>query len=658
MSTQGLAVRLASESDWIDAIVNASQLERSVVEEALRRYGVRAQATVPRARKVTFTSVSFAGIKEENTGSTPFRFDWNGLDTGLWAVMSDVNLRGKSSVLNVLKAALQGDFPSDIKPDVWRWLSSVEVDLRIDQIDYRIAVAKQSGDQSASTGSAKLTRRSDANWTVLYDGGLSGLKGHVENLFMEELGFSKIYAVNDAGTPYEHSWPVIASALTIGGNAEAKALFGELLVDGLPLRLLQLFIGMPWVSTLTAITAAKKILAPSSKPLDSPLAVFRNRLEEVEREILAIQEKSSSVAERTALRRRMSELDSKLADKQIEVTAARNALQDLIEHRDRTDGEWATQARIVQELKDEKYAGYVFRSLRPEHCPACAADFRVHAAPLADSNCLLCKSELHPTEEDVSDDRLTEAEHDLEGISSARKIAAGEVKSASMELRELEKTRDVLASELEGVQAVLGEKSDDSELRFAELDATARELRALLGSPDPDDTTKSKEEQDRRVLTAAEKETRALIDGLQAEILKDVSDAIKRLSTTFGVRNLTQATLNSQGHLKLLQGGADTSFSRLTKGERLRVKIAAALSAVEVARARGMGRHPGLLILDSPGAEEVVDTDFHEMLASVSRVAREMGGVQVFIGTIYRKELEGVVPSSHRRHAKGSDSLF
>jgi len=655
MNTQVTAMKLADEFTWIDGISKTSNVDRSAVEDILRRHGIRAQATVPRARKVAFTSISFSGEKEEIASHAEFQFNWQGLGPGLWAVMSDVNNRGKSSILNILKAALQGDFPNNIKPDIWRWLSKIDVDLRIDLINYRVSVEKQSGDQSTNAGQAKLSRQLEDDWTTLYEGDLPGLKGHVEDLFMEELGFTKIYAVNDSGTLYEHSWPAVASALFIGGNTESKAIFGELVVDGLPLRLLQLYIGLPWISTLTAITTAKKILAPTSRPFSDPLVTVRKHLKTVEEEIAAIRSKVPSAVERVDLRHHMTMLDTQLAEKQAKVGVTREALQLSIEALDRIRAEQAAQACLVQALSDERDAGYVFRNLRPERCPACEADFRIHPVQHKDENCILCKSALTHTDEVVSDDRLQAAAHDLEDINNVLKGEESKVSVARRELNKLTTARDALSSELEAAQNELRENSDDSELRFAELNATAKELKALLGSSDSPDL---KTRQDKAVLDAAEKQTRELIDGLQTEILNDVADAIMRLSTTFGVRNLTEATLNGQGHLKLIQGGADTSFSKLTKGERLRVKIAAALAVVEVARARGLGRHPGLLILDSPGAEEVVDSDFHEMLANVSRVAQEMGGVQVLIGTIYRKELEEVVPHLNRRHAQGDAPLF
>jgi hypothetical protein len=116
--------------------------------------------------------------------------------------------------------------------------------------------------------------------------------------------------------------------------------------------------------------------------------------------------------------------------------------------------------------------------------------------------------------------------------------------------------------------------------------------------------------------------------------------------------------LDNGGKLKVHQGGADDYFSNLTMGERLRIKIAVSLAAVEVAKRRGHGRHPGLLVIDSPASEEVVDTDFEQMLDSVSSVVAEMADVQIIIGTTARPAVLDVVSREHRLHAAGDDYLF
>jgi hypothetical protein len=657
MSSSTKSAPMATEAEWLDSIASAASCERKAVEEVLRQHGIKAQSGVPRARQVWFTSVSFAGAKENTSADGPFSFDWSDLGPGLWAVMSDLNLRGKSSVMNILQAGLRGDFPSDIKPDVWRWLSNVSVGLVVDTVPYRVSVEKVSGDEDPDKAKASLMRLNRDDWVPLYEGGLVGLKGHVEALFMEELGFSKLQAVNDAGTRYEHSWPAVAACLSIGGSAESKALFGEIIYDALPQRLLQLFIGMPWISTLTGISAAKKVLTSSApRATSDPLAPLKARIKAAEGEIEAAKKESPAAAGRADVRKRMVTLDADLVVKQRTLSADRSKLQDLEERHERTRTEKLSQARLVQELRDERDAGYVFRNLRPERCPACEADFHDHSVHADDDSCPLCKTAV-VLEDGAADDRLTQAEDNLKDITTALQIVAAEWKAAQRSVKEAEKARNSVASQLTSVQGQFRDIRDDVEVRIGELEATIRELKALVGE-EPQAPDAPGGGLDKAILDAAERKTKAIIEDFQSEVLADVSQAVMRLSTRFGVGNLTDAKLNGAGHLKLVQGGAETSFSKLTKGERLRVKIAAALAAVEVARDRGLGRHPGLLLLDSPGAEEVVDADFLEMLKSVSNVATEMGGVQVIIGTIHRPDLDGVVPRTHRRHAVGGEYLF
>jgi len=657
MSASARLAPMTTEAEWLDSIATAASCERQVVEDVLRQNGIKAQPGVPRARQVSFTSISFAGMKEKTSLDGPFSFEWSDLEPGLWAVMSDLNLRGKSSVMNILHAALRGDFPGDIKPDVWRWLSRVTVGIVVDTVQYRVGVEKLSGGEDPDGAKATLSRLNRDEWVPLYEGNLTGLKGNVETLFMEELGFSKLQAVNDSGTRYEHSWPAVAACLSIGGNAESKALFGEIIFDALPQRLLQLFIGMPWISTLTAISAAKKLMASSSLPRGAtdPLAPLKARIKAADQELAEARKKSPAAAGRTDARTRMATLDADLVVKQETLSANRTKLQEMEERHERTRTEKLAQAKLVQELRDEKDAGYVFRNLRPERCPACEADFHDHHAHDEDGSCPLCKTTI-VLEDEAADDRLTEAEDNLKDITTALQIVAAEWKAARRAMKEAEKARDAVVADLSLVQVEFRDKRDDVELQIAQLEGTIRELKALVGeeAQSPDDGSGP----EKAIFDAAEKKTKAIVEDFQAEVLADVSKAVMRLATRFGVGNLTDAKLNGAGHLKLIQGGAETSFSKLTKGERLRVKIAAALAAVEVARDRGLGRHPGLLLLDSPGAEEVVDADFLEMLKSVSNVATEMGGVQVIIGTVHRPDLDDVVPRTHRRHAVGNEYLF
>jgi hypothetical protein len=161
------------------------------------------------------------------------------------------------------------------------------------------------------------------------------------------------------------------------------------------------------------------------------------------------------------------------------------------------------------------------------------------------------------------------------------------------------------------------------------------------------------------VLSATEAITKQLISGLQHEVLADLSASMMRYAKEFGVENLAGLTLKGNGVLKIDQGGTSTTFTKLAPGERLRMRIAAALAVIDVARHQGYGRHPGLLVLDSPGAQEMSDDDFGVLLGCVQEAVQKTEGIQILVGAVTRPELERQVPPNRRRaHAHGEDFLF
>jgi hypothetical protein len=254
-----------TERGWFQAIVETSGASEETLRAVFLKYGVHSQTTPPRAKSLRFRSIRLSGIRAESDRDGPFDKSWDGLDTGLWAVMSDRNLRGKSSILNLLYAAIRGEFPGRVKADVWKWLETVEVTYTIDDVLHRTEIRKVPGEEDPAKSRAKLTRtEGEDRWITLYEGdGGESLKSQTERLMMEELDFPIVYAHNNRTGGHSHGWPLISSALFLSSSNEGKALFGDLTIDGIPLRLLQLFIGLPWVSTYSAALTAQKKLEES-----------------------------------------------------------------------------------------------------------------------------------------------------------------------------------------------------------------------------------------------------------------------------------------------------------------------------------------------------------------------------------------------------------
>jgi len=653
-----------TELGWIKAIAEQCNLDIDDVRKVLLKYGIRAQTTPPRAKSLRFESIKFSGVRSESTPAGPFSLSWLELDAGVYAVMSERNLRGKSSILNMLNAAIRGDFPGRIKSDIWKWLQALEVRFRIDNVLHRLELEKHAGEEKAAQGSACLSRSDDGHqWVTLYSGDAAeGLKAQTEQLMMEELDFPVIYAHNKNTGGHAHGWPLISSAFYLSSSVEPKALFGDLPVDGIPLRLLQLFIGLPWVSTYSAALTAQKQIEQgiANRPSQAGTAtVLKTRLLEVE-EQLTEAKKARGPDNRRALRLQLARLDDTIAadrrqarDANIVMEADETSLGAISES-------FETARRRLKLLEEERSAGYSFRQLSPSCCPACEGRFEIASTAKSspDASCALCKNALPDEGAEADGDRITDATHLVAELKeSFEQAKAKQKRSETDALAKSERLRLNMA-EARRVQDELSALPVDPDNRVIELEAQAKQLQELLTALQLPSAEDSEAQADLRILRAAVEISKSSMTAMQEDILGEITDAVMSLATKFGVSHLTSMHLDNGGRLKVCQGGANPFFSALTMGERLRIKIAIALAAVEVARRRGHGRHPGLLIIDSPASEEVVSKDFEQMLDSVAAAARNIGGIQIIIGTIAREAVEAVVPDTHRLHAKGEAYLF
>lgn len=61
------------------------------------------------------------------------------------------------------------------------------------------------------------------------------------------------------------------------------------------------------------------------------------------------------------------------------------------------------------------------------------------------------------------------------------------------------------------------------------------------------------------------------------------------------------------------------------EGERLRVKLAFFLAIMRLSREEGGGRHPGFLIIDQPGSNEMVVADFNALAQVFRRIDHDLG---------------------------------
>lgn len=292
-------------------------------------------------------------------------------------------------------------------------------------------------------------------------------------------------------------------------------------------------------------------------------------------------------------------------------------------------------------------------------CPACESSidegrYRESAEP----SCALCGSE-GPEEANEVDERIQAANADLADAESFCNRLASDRDAARLLFSELQSQRDQAVEGLERVSQQLASPHDvTAELNVLSLTAREAELATLLEGASPTPERSLQADGDLPIIEAAVEVSKEMFEALQREVLSEVSSAILLLAQKLGVENVSRAEFDGGGRLFIDQGGTKTSFSKLSAGERLRFRVAAALAVIEVAEKRGHGRHPGLLVLDSPGAQEMAPDNFATLVASLQDTAKVTPDVQFVIGAVARPQLVTSVAEDHAVYAQGKNFLF
>lgn len=413
---------------------------------------------------------------------------------------------------------------------------------------------------------------------------------------------------------------------------------------------------MPWVTTYTcASTGLKAVSARLAKETAGKSDRVVGRIKELEGQIQELETKLKAEPDLTKLRADLPGLDKDLVERRREAEAAATLVIEYNTQYDDAKIARAEARRKLLQAKDDAESRLVFKRLKPTCCPSCAREFKKGRFAVTDTiTCGLCgeeEDEVGSTEKLIAELEV-EAAETLVTQQTAEKAASAAKKASEAATAAV----TAIVQRIETVQAELqkGNAADAIRLDIAKLRARVEELELASGPSVDIEPIR----QEVAVLNAAEKVTKSLFEDLQTEILAEVSVTLMKFSKAFGVQNLQSMTLNGAGHLKIEQGGQMTSFTKLNPGESLRVRIAAALAVLEVAERRGHGRHPGLIVLDSPAAQEMSHQDFAALVESVVAAADEFPDVQIVVGAVNRQELLSSVPRERRRHAEGDNPLF
>jgi hypothetical protein len=133
-------------------------------------------------------------------------------------------------------------------------------------------------------------------------------------------------------------------------------------------------------------------------------------------------------------------------------------------------------------------------------------------------------------------------------------------------------------------------------------------------------------------------------------MLERLGAEITLIAGAFGFKNLQSDRLKLNAHLELTAADAVSQFGQRTPGEKLRLKIALVVALLRVASQLGIGRHPGLLLIDSPGGEEMVELNVASVLTELQRLCTDLPELQIVVATAHAADVREVVPEERTIH--------
>ncbi len=627
----------------IGRIASSASCTPEIIEQTLNDYGLNLATSNRRHRSIRLVRLRVRGYKAGAVEAGAFDETFN-FGLGVTVIAAD-NLRGKTSILEVLTLLLRGE-PRNLQADVLSWLKEVSLDMHINgqPIGFRLSletseVAEGSilagtiadlaaSDDSNATGTTELARARGSNeWSE-----------QVSAFMMTQLGLEEMQVFNRArsedevGTIKSHGWPAYFGVLYPPSGAD-KILLGSTAGDQLPVRLMQVFLDMPEATRSMRVRALAQRLdsefkAEQRRGRDTNAAIAKQLQDAQDRqasagaqlEALSTQAPVESLKDLTAL----------AAAAGARVAAARQAAESAAAAFSEAHFARIADEKALNGLRESKAASRLFHGLNPQYCPRCETPINDERRSREHDhhNCAVCDTTLHVDAQDDTTERETQASEALvatraaeRALDAAKDASQAELSSALDDLKLI----DERIAQVQGVRQIT--ERIEAEHELAAATAVVEALQAMT----PEDTEPPASVV---IFNAASEILKDEITKVSDSLYSELSDTTRDLALTFGIGELENIKIKGNGHMDVFKGGGPrSSFSSQSPGERLRLRYALVIALLHTARTRDIAGHPGLLLLDSLKAEEVQDDHAQTLLQGLVTAAEAEPGMQILVTT-------------------------
>lgn len=657
---------MADETALEARIATRARVTVDEVRTVFESQGIPLGAPPARPRPLRIHRLRVAGVRtgalEPGPFETTFRFG-----DGLTALVAS-NLRGKSSVLELVTWCLRGT-PRE-KSGAIHWLREVDLDatvagqamafrLDLDNEEVTSAVA-MTGPDLAVLAARRSPDPSHQVLPLFRAASSESYAEQVQALMMQWMDLHPLVSANQGTSAVAHGWPAYFGALYLPA-ARSSALLGDVVMAGLPGRLLQVFLDLPAAGVLTKVKTQAELMAAARKRRQSAakaaqderaeqrrqteedLAAARVRLEQLTED--APDSDQESLADLAATTMRQATV---VADRQ-------QSWDDLMRVHRQARSQRQRDEKLLNDVRESAIARRLFHGLDPTTCPRCDQDIAADRRRLEVEahSCAVCARPVEGDDE-APEDVLAEAEERVHFSAQAERLAKDALEQAEGEL-------DQLSRDLRTAQERL--RRADAATRVPEYAQARAEVLRLEGAlsvlPElpaaPDDPA---EDLAIKVLRAGAKILEEDHAKEADKLFADLNTAIADLGRKFGFAALESVSIDRAARLKVTSdGGHERSFTDQVPGERLRLRIAVIVALLRVGAAHQVSTHPGLLLIDSPKAEEIQNVDIHLLLKELNDVAR-VNQLQVLVTTADFGLAHDVLPPDKIKEAAAGKPLW
>ncbi|MEM6456349.1 MAG: AAA family ATPase [Acidobacteriota bacterium] len=625
---------------------------------------------------------AFAAQPRRRTQLTVRRLRFGGDVQGTFHFYPGVNVlragndKGKSSVLKMIALALTGK--NDLKKDVDRWIHSIELTFELDGVPHTVHVDKQ-GRRPRGRLLRGTAEAHDSIEPLLQFRSGKEMQTKLEAFFNDAFGLRPLHGTQkDARKGSDALLDSITSyrAYFRGMYINQDLGYSDLITEGVPygnlfMKVVGMLLGLHGLDAYFAVEARlarlENQLAKEERYHRRLEAAYGPRdLATMDEEIKKLEAYIDELkVQRAALlvRATSSDLDQRLADVTQRIVGLDRARQEAARTLHDAELGLADAARAADVLAEAVEGFDLLQPITPTQCPTCSSPLAANRGPLTGVHMHVGGDPAQARA--AATQQLTETR----ARADAQRDVVGRLET---ELEEIEVRAGQLVQQKRHLQAQLRAAHQGTEELEREIELETRYLGRLeaerdsaahaLGGDDDAGTSSEMQRLLRRkhVLDAVLRHLRTHSAARNEQLKEEFARRVQHYCTTIGFSGLEQVTLDAQLQPRVRQNRTVYAFDELSPGEKVRFVLAFHLAlAITTGEDLDTGAHPGLLLIDSPGKEEMVHKDFEAVVHLLNQVERHhANSIQVLVATTLPAIRSATDPSKQHFVDNDEEPLF